>query len=133
MSNGPGTSSGYDPIVGVQPDNPTDVMTFSMLKRPKGRRKIGAPNRRPRVPFSIEITNYRFRYWNGTKWAKYAKTKKEMPFIVGKGVRKSGGLIAGSRQFVIPLEPNEKYSGKFPACIEVSFRRHLALSLQRTP
>lgn len=137
----PPDTSGYDPIVGVQPGNPTDVMTFSMLKRPRGSLKTGPPKRWPPVPFYIKIIGYRFQYWNGTKWASYAKTTKHMPFIVGKGVRGSGGNVAGSKHFVIPLEPNEKYRGKFPACIEVSFRttgprakpvRHVARAVRFT-
>ncbi|MCH8979665.1 MAG: hypothetical protein IH945_10555 [Armatimonadetes bacterium] len=116
----PPDSSGYDPIVGMQPDNPTDVMTFSMLKRPKYSPKSGPPKRWPRLPFQIKITSYDFEYWTGIKWLLVKSAEK--PFIVDNSVKGSGGKIAGNRQFVIPLEPNGKYRGKFPACIVVRFR-----------
>ena len=111
--------NGYDPIVGVQPDNPTDVMTFSLLKRPKRSPKTGAPKRWPRLPFKIKITSFDFEYWNGKRWLLVRSSKK--PFIVDKRVKGSGGRVAGNKQFVIPLEPNSKYRGKFPASILVSF------------
>ena len=138
MPNGP-DASGYDPIVGVQPDNPTDVMTFSMLKRPKGSLKTGPPKRWPRLPFHIKITRYDFEYWNGSKWVLFKGAEK--PFIVAKGVKGTGGMVAGNKQFVIPLEPNGKYRGKFPACIVVKFRttgprakavRHVARAVRFT-
>ena len=115
----PPDSSGYDPIVGMQPANPTDVMTFSMLERPKYSPKTGPPKRWPPLPFKIKITNFDFEYWNGKKWLQVKSSQK--PFIVDKSVKGSGGQIAGNRQFVIPLEPNGKYRGKFPACIVVRF------------
>jgi len=111
--------NGYDPIVGVQPDNPTDVMTFSLLKRPHRSPKTGPPKRWPRVPFHIKITSYDFEFWNGKRWLLVRSSKK--PFIVDKKVKGSSGRVADNKQFVIPLEPNAEYKGKFPACIVVRF------------
>ena len=116
-------SNGYDPIVGVQPDNPTDVMTFSMVARPKLRRVPGRPANWRRVAFEIKITSYRFTYWNGRLWK--LVPGPNMPFKVDPSVKGSSGIVAGNRQFVIPLGTNKKYRGPFPACIEVTFRTTL--------
>ena len=118
MPNGPDTS-GYDPIVGIQPANPTDVMAFSMLQRPVEGQAYGPPTEWIRVPFKIIITDFKFTYWNGSEWA--AIGGSEMPFTVDPNIVGTGGQIAGTKQFVISLEPNTNYSGPFPACIEVGF------------
>ena len=115
--------NGYDPIVGMQPENPTDVLTFSMLQRPHRSPKTGPPTRWPRVSFYIRITSYTFEVWNHDKqkWAAYAKNRKQMPFIVGEGIRRFRGRVAENKQLVIPLEPNSEYRGKFPASILVTY------------
>ena len=120
MPNGPDTS-GYDPIVGVQPSNPTDLMTFSMLKRPGPSGAPGPPAYWPRIPFKIAITSFCFTKWDGSGWVPITGPDSDMPFIVDSDLVGTGGMVAGNKQFVIPLEPNTQYSGTFPACIEVEF------------
>lgn len=124
MSGTPGTSSGYDPIVGAPPNqDPESMVTISSLD-PNGPGNPG-PNSgkagaRPTKPCHVTITNLKQQSFNAgtSNWTDV--TTGPEPFIVDAAVGTKTTVGAG-QQYVLPCPTNPAYTQPLPARLVVDF------------
>lgn len=118
MPHAPG--NGYDPIVGVQGENPTEVMTISMVKWPADSVELGPPSCWEGVGFTIAFKKVLFKSYDSDSRKWVPLTDGQMPFDV-VGLEESSCDAPPGGQVVVPMEYNKDYEGPFPACLEVEF------------
>ncbi len=95
------TSTGYDPIIGVDPGNPPTKMTFSVLEDDdSGSGEV------TRVAFELKIKHFvQQRMESNGNW-KTIVNDNEKPFVVTESLAGTTHNVPGNQEYVIEIGTN---------------------------